>query len=203
MIGTLGANVVRLAYPMVTDALLALSDAEEQNELMALAARTAPIAANARGYIDRPFRIPMPSRFSDGSYGVLYAANSLLTAVRETAYHLEQIFSDGQVPESEHRRVRLALRLRGSVYNARRTENPTIDARIYDANRYVASQAFGREVRKFCDGIQYDSVRDPDGGVCVGAFHPRLVRSARIISTIGLIWNGDRFIEIHEIQAIN
>ncbi|MCG8355973.1 MAG: RES family NAD+ phosphorylase, partial [Kiloniellales bacterium] len=32
---------------------------------------------------------PMGTRFSDGSYGVYYAAQRLETAIRETVYHLE------------------------------------------------------------------------------------------------------------------
>jgi hypothetical protein len=39
-----------------------------------------------------------PSRFSDGSYGVYYAAHALETAVRETAYHRTRFMAATQEP---------------------------------------------------------------------------------------------------------
>src|SRR5262249_40439065 len=40
------------------------------------------------------YRNPKGSRFSNGSYGVYYAANDLPTAVKETAYHFAQFAAD-------------------------------------------------------------------------------------------------------------
>src|SRR5262245_59875025 len=42
-----------------------------------------------------------PSRFSDGSYGVYYAARTLETAVRETAYHRGRFLAATTEPPGE------------------------------------------------------------------------------------------------------
>ena len=56
---------------------------------------------------------PKGSRFSDGSYGVYYAADRLRTAIKETAYHFQRIARDSNDPaRREDMRV-----LVGSVAN--------------------------------------------------------------------------------------
>ena len=45
--------------------------------------------------------IGRPSRFSDGSYGVYYAAHSLETAVRETAFHRARFMAATHEPPCE------------------------------------------------------------------------------------------------------
>ncbi len=53
---------------------------------------------------------PNGSRFSDGSYGVYYAASDLDTAVAETIFHFEQFARDSQdPPRTEDMRVLVGM----------------------------------------------------------------------------------------------
>jgi hypothetical protein len=142
------------------------------------------------------------SRFSDGSYGVLYVANSLITAVRESAYHLARFFADGNAPESQTRRVRLEMHVRGEVTDIRRSVRARINAAIYDPDDYRMSQEYGRKIRARSHALHYDSVRNRHGGRCVGAFIPEVVTHSAIVGEVGLVWNGQRFAEAHEIVPL-
>ena len=74
---------------------------------------------------------PKGSRFSDGSYGVYYAADRLRTAIKETAYHFERIARDSNDPaRREDMRV-----LVGSVANE-----------FHDVEQYVVSRGRGNYV---------------------------------------------------------
>ncbi len=117
---------------------------------------------------------PKGSRFSDGSYGVYYAARELRTALREVAHHFARFARDsGDGPRYEDMRA-----LVGRVSSA----FVDVDAlpaaerrRVLDPDSYAASRAFAAPLRAGgASGIVYPSVRDP-GGRCIAAFRPRAV----------------------------
>jgi hypothetical protein len=114
------------------------------------------------------------SRFSDGTYGVYYAAEVLDTAIRETAYHFSRFALDSNdPPRREDMRVLL-----GSVDRAFEDLH-ALDAHvrgpILDKNSYASSQRFGSERRSNgSDGLVYPSVRH-EGGQCIAAFWPDTV----------------------------
>lgn len=117
---------------------------------------------------------PKGSRFSDGSYGVYYAAREFETALRETAFHFGRYAADSDDgPRYETMRV-LVGRIDRKFHDvAALTERER--AAILDTNSYAASQTYARGLREAgSDGIAYPSVRDP-GGACVGAFRPNVV----------------------------
>lgn len=193
----------RLAYPLQTPALLALGGTPEaQRQILSLLQLTGPVSADADAYVRLPFRFPTVSRFSDGSYGVLYAANSLITAVRESAYHLARFFADGNAPESQTRRTRLEMHVRSRVTDIRRSVRPRLNAAIYDPDDYRVAQNYGRKARRRSRALHYDSVRNRHGGHCVGAFVPEAIVDAAIAGEVGLVWNGQRFVEAHEIVPL-
>lgn len=193
----------RLAYPLQSPALLALSEtAEEHRQILALLQLTGPVSADADSYVRRPFEFPTVSRFSDGSYGVLYAANSLITAVRESAHHLARFFADGNAPETQTRRTRLEMHVRSRITDIRRSVRPRLNSAIYDPDDYSVAQDYGRKVRARTHALHYDSVRNRHGGHCVGAFVPEVVAGAAIVGEVGLVWNGQRFVEAHEIVPL-
>jgi hypothetical protein len=206
MIVTLNAPFFRLAYPLRSTALELLADnSDELNALTGLIARARAISPDEtiKGYIMRPFEFPNPSRFSDGSYGILYAANSVTTAVRETAHHLALIFADGNAPKQETRKKKLAIDVAGNVHDIRIAIDKGVPLDIYDPQDYRAAHIFGREQRKTSiPGLHFDSVRNKHEGHCVGAFTPNLVKHAAIVGDVALIWNGTRFIEEHDISPI-
>jgi hypothetical protein len=203
MLRDLNERLVRLAFPLRSAALDALVDTEaERHALRALQSLTAPPADTARAYIERPFVFPGVSRFSDGTYGVLYAANSLITALRESAYHLARIYTDGNAPPMETRRTRLSMRMRGRAEDIRRSVDATVAPEVYDPRDYTVSQQFGAKARAKVQAIHFDSVRNAHGGRCVGAFTPSIVHGARITGQTTLVWDGERFSEEHVITPL-
>jgi len=131
------------------------------------------------------------SRFSDGTFGVYYAAAELETAIAETAHHFEAFARDSGDPvRMEDMRV-----LVGTV--AEDFEDVAALAephrgQVLDPDHYAASQAYARRLRdKGATGVVYPSVRR-SGGTCIGAFRPRAVGIPRQERHLKYRWNGDR-----------
>jgi hypothetical protein len=131
---------------------------------------------------------PNGSRFSDGTYGVFYAARALHTAIQETKYHRERFLK-----ETQRAPMHLHLRIYATLLNA-----PLHDIRgmraampkMYDPASYRESSKFGVQVRaEGSAGIVYDSVRDP-GGQCAGIFRPRALSRCREIGHLLYQWDG-------------
>jgi RES domain len=134
---------------------------------------------------------PKGSRFSNGSYGVYYAANRLSTAIAETAWHFARFARDSQDPaRREDMRV-----LVGAVANAFHDIDglPSIRrAAILDPDSYVASQELGRDLRAGgSNGVVYSSVRER-GGHCIGAFWPDVVSIPVQERHLKYEWDGSR-----------
>lgn len=136
-------------------------------------------------------RNPNGSRFSDGGYGVYYAARTLRTAVRETAFHFARFAADsGDPPRYEDMRVLVGRIERrfvdvGALPAAER-------ARVLDPDAYAAGQAFGRVLHDGgAAGVVYPSVRDP-GGECVGVFRPTAVGIPVPGRSLKYHWDGTR-----------
>jgi len=135
------------------------------------------------------YRNPKGSRFSDGSYGVYYAAGDLPTAVAETAYHFARFAADsGDDIRYEDMRV-LVGRIDADFHDLEGV--PEADRRpLLDRDSYVASQAFAAALRiKPTNGIHYPSVRRPDGR-CVAAFRPKAVGVPKQTKHLKYYWNG-------------
>lgn len=130
---------------------------------------------------------PEGSRFSDGTYGVYYAANRLETAVREVAHHRARFLARTREPPDEFDFRCYIARIRGTMHDLRgRTDLPE----LYDPDSYSRSMVFGRAVRALgSPGIVYDSVRDR-GGQCVGVFKPRVITDCVQAEHVTLIWDG-------------
>jgi len=134
---------------------------------------------------------PLGSRFSDGSYGVYYAARELITAIRETAYHFGRFASDSaDTTRYEDMRV-LVGRIDNRFSDAASTPDPT-RAAILDPDSYAASQPWGAaQLAAGSNGIVYPSVRST-GGQCIGAFHPKAVGIPVQSRHLKYHWDGTR-----------
>jgi hypothetical protein len=138
--------------------------------------------------------IGRPSRFSDGSYGVYYAARTLETAVRETAYHRARFLGSTQEPAGEidmrayvGRPVKPYLDVRAMKYDA-----------LHDPNDYAKSQAFAKPLRDAGEwGLAYRSVRH-EGGECIVAFKPQAVSIPIAGSALAYVWAGTRISKVYE-----
>jgi hypothetical protein len=139
---------------------------------------------------------PEGSRFSDGHYGVYYAADTRETAVAEVSYHRALFLSRTQEPAIDIDLRLIAAELDAELHDLRPLRE-TLPA-LYDPVSYAAGQALGRRLREAGSwGVVYDSVRHP-GGTCVGIFRPRGLSHAKQSSHIALHWDGQRITHWYE-----
>lgn len=142
---------------------------------------------------------PKGSRFSDGSYGVYYAARELPTAVRETAHHFGRLAADsGDGPRYESMRV-----LVGKI-DDRFADLATLPAatraKILDPESYADSQSLGATLRAAgSNGLVYPSVRHP-AGQCVAAFRPKAVGIPVQTKHLKYHWDGSRVVRYFDYQ---
>jgi hypothetical protein len=139
---------------------------------------------------------PEGSRFSDGTYGVLYAANDLDTAIAETKHHREQFMRATAQAHTELDMRVYAIDLEGELHDLRGQKS--VHALVYHNDNYGAGQHLGKTLRKDgSNGIAYDSVRR-DGGECVAVFRPRLLSNARQERHLCYVWNGTKIVSVYE-----
>ena len=126
------------------------------------------------------------SRFTDGSYGVYYCADSLRTAIAETRFHQERFFAATHEPSIE-------ITMRAYV---NRVIEPMLDIRDEpdlhqpDVTAYSVPQAFARKQREAGEwGLLYRSVRAP-AGECVAAFKPKAVSLPVQGAHLRYMWDG-------------
>jgi hypothetical protein len=139
------------------------------------------------------------SRFSDGGYGVYYAAAHLETAIRETVHHFSRFASDSEDgPRREDMRVLLGLvdRLLDDVALL----DEKTKAAILDKDSYAHSRPFGMSRRNDgSDGLVYPSVRH-EGGECIAAFWPDVVGIPIQERHLKYEWDGSRVARYFDYQ---
>lgn len=174
-------------------ALQALTNPRLQNEvgnLALLPPERIPFGIRGCSYAVAPFTHvnPQGSRFSDGSFGVLYLADTLETAIAEVKHH-QQVYWQN-VPELHYERFVFrglkAIFDEGGLGDALALP---IDHAIYAPDDYSVSQLFGEDVRQSLDGLRYHSVRKANAN-CWALMTP--INVADIIQTthLEMIWNG-------------
>jgi len=139
---------------------------------------------------------PEGSRFSDGSYGVYYCAQTLDTALAEVRYHQQRfLLQTRQGP------LRIELRLYLADLDARLVDVRNIaDCHLRDD--YAPSQRLGVTLRKERrDGILYRSVRH-EGGLCAAVFRPPLLRHCRQSKHYAFHFDGAQVSAIDELQTV-
>ena len=136
---------------------------------------------------------PEGSRFSDGSYGVYYAANDLETAVAEVAHHRARFLARTAEPPIDIDLRCYCVPVRATLVDLRGRH---AQADLLAPDSYAASQAFGRARREAGEaGIVHASVRRR-GGRCVALFTPKAtVPPASQAGHVTLRWNGQRIVE--------
>ena len=135
------------------------------------------------------YRNPKGSRFSDGSYGVYYAARDLATAVAETAYHFGRFAADsGDGIRYEDMRV-LVGRIDAEFHDLEALAD-AVRTPLLDPDSYDASRAFAAALRATpTNGVHFPSVRRP-AGRCVGAFRPRVIGRPKQTKHLQYYWDG-------------
>jgi hypothetical protein len=141
---------------------------------------------------------PEGSRFSDGTWGVFYAAHSVATAVEETVYHRERFLAATAEP---------ACSIQMRCYRT------SVDARLHDIrdgwkaehdpDAYVASVELARALREAGSiGIVYDSARHR-GGECLAAFQPDVVAPCVQSQHLVYRWDGTRIAQVLEVSELS
>ena len=139
---------------------------------------------------------PQGSRFSDGSFGVFYAARDRATAVAETRHH-HGVFlaATGEGP------MHLPMRLYHVAVDARLHDlRPpgAADPAVHDPASYAASRALGVALKRAGSaGVAWRSVRRP-GGTCVGLYSPRGASRCLHAAVLLYAWDGKAFTDVFE-----
>lgn len=160
------------------------------------------ITGHGAGYIMAAFthRNPTGSRFSNGTYGVYYAAYTLDTAIAETRYHREQFMRATSEPPMELDMRVLVADLDQTLHDLRGRQGAYAD--VYDSDDYSASQSLGHRIRAQNSwGIAYDSVRD-QGGECVAIFRPPALSNCRQERYLCYVWDGERIRSIYRKSSL-
>lgn len=140
---------------------------------------------------------PATSRFTDGSYGVYYAALRPETAIAETKFHRERFLAQAAIPVEvlEMRCYTTTLAEPMSLL----PDDAAVTRALLDPDSYQASQPYGAAARAAaCWGLFYPSVRDAPDGRCVAVFRPRALRPVMQATHYRYFWNGQR---IHQIES--
>lgn len=132
-----------------------------------------------------------PSRFSNGSYGVLYAGSRFEVALHETIFHHGRFMAQTGQPAGWTSQFReIVLQVAGELHDLR-GDAPGL-SEIVSPHDYAAAQALGARLRGAgADGVLYPSVRCDDGE-CVGLFYPDLAANPTQGRHLDYHWNGQR-----------
>ena len=139
---------------------------------------------------------PEGSRFSDGSYGVYYCAETRETALGEVRYHQERFLR-----RTNEGAIRLELRLYLSDLDAK-----LVDVRArpecHSPDDYRPGQRLGHDLRASGkDGVLYRSVRHT-GGLCAAVFRPRVLGASRQSAHYAFHFDGTRIVAIDELSTV-
>ena len=134
------------------------------------------------------------SRFSDGSFGVYYAAKTLETAIEETKFHRARFLAYTHEDAGEIDMRVYVGEVSKPLHDIRGTE--------YGFSRkpddWRPAQVFGLKMRAAQSwGIVYLSVRDP-GGECIAALRPPAVTIPRQGPHLSYVWDGTRIVRVYQ-----
>ncbi len=127
------------------------------------------------------------SRFSDGTWGVYYAGDSLETAVSEVSFHCARFMAETRQPAIDVDYRTYAARLLRPMHDIRGHRW----AAEHQADSYGPSVKLARELRAAGSwGLLYRSVRRT-GGECVAVFRPPALQVPVVQSAhLSLRWDG-------------
>ncbi|QAU24611.1 RES domain-containing protein [Dyella sp. M7H15-1] len=140
---------------------------------------------------------PEGSRFSDGSWGVFYAAHTVTTAVEETVYHRERFLAATAEPACD-----IEMRCYGTRVDSKLHDIRGGWPEAHDPDSYVAGVKLARELRAAgSNGIVYDSARHREGE-CLAAFYPDVIAPCVQAQHLTYRWDGKRIVKVWEVSEI-
>jgi hypothetical protein len=131
------------------------------------------------------------SRFSDGSYGVLYAGNALEVALLETVHHHARFMArTGEAPGWTSQFREIVMNVDAALHDIRKPSADQLEA--LDLDSYATSQTLAKQLRDLgSDGLVYPSARC-NKGECVGLFYPDLATNAAQSRHLDYHWDGTK-----------
>lgn len=136
------------------------------------------------------------SRFTNGDFGVYYAARTLETAIRETVYHRERFLGYTREPACD-----IDVRVYKGTVQKPLTDLTGSEHRHLmqpDPEQYGPAQIFAARLRaQNSNGVLYPSVRH-SGGQCIAAFRPTTVSLPVQSKWLVYSWNGQRINKVYE-----
>ncbi len=140
---------------------------------------------------------PEGSRFSDGSWGVFYAAHGVATAVEETVYHRERFLAATAEPACDVQMRCYCTRVDSRLHDIRGGWRSA-----HDPDSYAVSIALARTLRDAgSNGIVFDSARHT-GGECLAAFYPDVVAPCVQAQHLIYRWDGVRIAQVLEVSEL-
>lgn len=151
------------------------------------------VGGNGASYLMSPFThvsADRPSRFTDGSSGVLYVGNAFETALFETIHHHGRFMArTAEAPGWSSQFREIVLTVRANLHDLRGIDlaNPALDP-----GSYVAAQRLAEALKAAgANGLVYPSIRHL-GGECVGLFYPDCASEPVQGRHLDYHWNGTR-----------
>lgn len=142
----------------------------------------------------------MPSRFTDGSYGVYYAGMDLKTAIAETKYWQEKQMRETNEPPFERTMRVYTASLHTGVGEFVDLSN---DIRMHDPDNYTYSQGIAKDLRTLGEyGVYYNSIRN-EGGNCIAAFRPKIINPTTQSMHLRYCWDGEKIFDVIEVKSSN
>jgi len=146
------------------------------------------VSGPGAGWVMAPFVHRQPSRFSNGSHGVYYAARRRATAIAETRHHMARFYAATAEPPLDVEMRVLDGGIDQRVHDLRPCGGQW--QRVLDPDDYGAANALGARLRAAgSNGVVYPSVRDP-GGQCAGLFRPTAPGRPETVGVLRYHWDG-------------
>lgn len=141
------------------------------------------------------------SRFSDGSYGVYYAAESVETALCEHGFHMGRFYArTNEAPGWLAQARELVGAIDAEMTDLRRSDPDFAGLLDPNPDSYPVPQRFAAALRAAdANGIVYPSLRHR-GGACFAAFWPNVVRPPSQGDHYRYHWNGRK---VDLVQRLN
>lgn len=152
------------------------------------------VGGNGASYLMAPFThvsTDRPSRFTDGSYGVLYVGDRFETALFETIHHHARFMArTREAPGWTSQFREIVMSVAADLHDFRHLAGDPVPA--LNSDSYAASQALAHQLRGAgSDGIAFPSVRHPDGE-CVALFYPNCASNPVQGRHLDYHWDGTR-----------
>lgn len=152
------------------------------------------VGGNGASYLMAPFThicTDRPSRFSDGSYGVLYTGNRFETALFETIHHHARFMArTAEAPGWTSQFREIIMSVSADLHDLRGVapgHHPALDPANYTASQSLAMTLKAGE----SNGVVYPSIRHP-GGECAGLFYPDCASDPIQGRHLDYHWDGER-----------